>query len=141
VGPVEVTNNTFYRCFTEFNSEAGGSGASIGGLPAELHGNIVAASKGEAAIHNFGDLDHACNVFWDNQGGDYHYSEGNDPPPDLLADPQFCDPEVLDFTVRASSPCAPGNSPGCGLIGAWPVGCGSIRVEAMSWGRIKDLYR
>jgi hypothetical protein len=40
------------------------------------------------------------------------------------ADPLFCDPTHDDFTLAATSPCAPENSPGeCGLIGAWPVGC------------------
>ncbi len=146
IGPVDIRSNTFYRCFTEGASFSGGSAATIGGLPTEFHQNVIAGSGGEAGIHipwdmNQAPFNHSCNVFWNNENGDYHYSAGEDPPPDIVEDPQLCDPEVLDFTVAASSPCAPENSPGCGLIGAWPVGCGSISVEGMSWGRIKELYR
>ena len=80
-----------------------------------------------------------CNVFWQNAAGDY----GNvvPGPNDLPADPEFCDLEKLDLTVRSTSPCAPENSGPCGQIGAWGVGCGPVSVESKSWGSIKSLYR
>jgi len=66
-----------------------------------------------------------CDVYG-NAGGDWvgciedqYGVDGN-----FSADPLFCDPPHDDLTLAAASPCAPENSPGgCGLIGAWPVGC------------------
>ncbi|MCP3998508.1 MAG: hypothetical protein GY722_26085, partial [bacterium] len=44
--------------------------------------------------------------------------------------PVMCDPAGGDYTLHASSPCAPANSGSCGLIGAWPVGCWNITTIA-----------
>jgi hypothetical protein len=59
------------------------------------------------------------------------------------ANPLFCDTSNGDFTIRASSPCAPGNSPpGCGLIGALPVACGVVEVpESAPAGRTRLAVR
>lgn len=83
-----------------------------------------------------------CDVFG-NHGGDWVGCietqlgvRGN-----LCVDPLFCDPEVLDFTLQSVSPCAQGNNPVCGQIGALPVGCGSTPALPMSWGRLKALFR
>jgi hypothetical protein len=75
--------------------------------------------------------------------GDYNEKGGwmNSPEPDIVADPLLCDPDDDDFTVQDNSPCVPGAIPGCGQIGAWPVGCGSVHVESKSWSQIKGLYR
>jgi len=61
----------------------------------------------------------------------------------IEADPIFCDPDNGNYHLYSNSPCAPGNSnsDGCGLIGAYGVGCGPSSVEAKSWGRIKGMYR
>jgi hypothetical protein len=65
-----------------------------------------------------------CDIFG-NTGGDWigciadqYGINGN-----ISEDPLFCDATTGDFTLDAASPCAPENSGGCGLIGAWPVGC------------------
>jgi len=61
-------------------------------------------------------------------------------------DPLFCGIEGSEnFYLQSSSPCAPGNTPpggfgDCGLIGPLPVGCGTVRVEETTWGRVKALY-
>ena len=39
------------------------------------------------------------------------------------ADPWFCGAASRDFTIFNTSPCAPANSGGCGLVGAKRVGC------------------
>jgi hypothetical protein len=31
--------------------------------------------------------------------------------------------------------------PGCGLIGAFSIGCGATAVQPSSWGRIKAFHR
>jgi len=66
-----------------------------------------------------------CADIYGNDGGDWvgvladqlGFS-GN-----ISDDPEFCDADAQDFTLNAASPCNPENS-GCGLIGAYPVGCG-----------------
>ncbi|HEX5131834.1 MAG TPA: right-handed parallel beta-helix repeat-containing protein [Candidatus Krumholzibacteria bacterium] len=63
----------------------------------------------------------------------------------LSADPLFCGlPASLNYTIAGSSPCAPGSHPDggdCGLIGALPPACGTVRVQAVTWGQLKALYR
>jgi hypothetical protein len=65
----------------------------------------------------------------------------------ISEDPELCDPDFGDYTLTDTSPCAPDNSPpGCGLIGAHPVGCANASVEpgtseTLTWGAIKALYR
>lgn len=142
----EISNNTFFGCYADDPGfEATGSAVGLySGSSMVFKDNVIAHSRGQPAVQIQGNADqfliHSCNVFWDNSNGHY-YANDTPPPPDILGDPLFCDPAVFDFTVRANSPCAPGNSPGCGAIGAWPVGCGSISVESKSWGQIKSLYR
>jgi len=89
-----------------------------------------------------------CDIFG-NAGGDWTPCiadqlglSGN-----ISADPLFCDFAASDFHISASSPCAPEGSPlGCGLIGAFPVGCGPVTTasgtwNAESWARVKSRYR
>jgi hypothetical protein len=45
------------------------------------------------------------------------------------ADPLFCDPAHGDFAIAVTSPCAPEQQPMCGLIGALPVGCGTVWAQ------------
>ena len=59
----------------------------------------------------------------------------------ISADPLFCAPGEDDFRLQEGSPCAPDYNPDCGLIGAWPVGCGGTPTEETSWGSLKALYR
>ena len=72
------------------------------------------------------------------QGG----ADGN-----LGVDPQFCSiqPDAdRNWMLQSDSPCAPGNHPqgtDCGVIGAWPVGCGTTPSERSTWGNIKTRFR
>jgi hypothetical protein len=100
--------------------------------------NLIADCTGASAIAVFAPLPGSCNGFWNNQGGVGDYVPS---PTDLFLDPRFCDVPSLDFTLAANSPYAPGNNAGCGQIGAFGVGCGSVAVQAMGWGRVKTLYR
>jgi hypothetical protein len=60
------------------------------------------------------------------------------------ADPQFCGiPGSHNYYLQSDSPCAPGNHPSgnaCGIIGALPVLCGSVKTESRTWGSVKALY-
>ncbi len=59
----------------------------------------------------------------------------------IAADPQFCGAiSEGEFFIGPESPCAPGNTPGCELIGALPVGC-STALKTASWTVIKLMYR
>jgi len=64
------------------------------------------------------------------------------------ADPMFCMGSMPGNTVGpdsyalySSSPCAPDNSNGCGLIGARPVRCWVTPVRDVTWGNVKARYR
>jgi hypothetical protein len=75
----------------------------------------------------------SCCDLHGNQGGDW---VGCMAPwaglsSNVSADPQFCELTAGDLTIAETSPCAPAHSGGCGLIGAWPVGCGTVAVPEL----------
>jgi hypothetical protein len=75
----------------------------------------------KGAVGDFG-----CNDFWDNEYGHVGCPPG---PTDFSADPRFCNRLGGDYSLLAGSPCAPPQSPpGCGLIGAFDVGCTPLEV-------------
>lgn len=136
---MRVENNTFYACHAGFDAASVLLGTGFSGAFAR---NVVGGSTGGEALRTVEPLggDSGCNVIWDNEGGDFG---GDWTPglPDIFADPEFCDPEAGDFTVQPTSPCLAENSGGCGNIGAFGVGCGTVSIESRSWGRIKGSYR
>jgi hypothetical protein len=138
---VVIEGSTFWGNSQELDLTNGGAAVVMEADANTFVRNVVSNSTGDQAVsRKTGTLVTACNVYWDNPLG--HTSGFSMDPTDLEADPMFCDVEVGDFTVNATSPCLPKNNPLCDeLIGAWGEGCGSISVEAESWGRIKNLYR
>ncbi|MBM3318491.1 MAG: hypothetical protein FJY75_11630 [Candidatus Eisenbacteria bacterium] len=140
---LSVSECTFYG--NEARPEYGGSAIWLDDWywgPAQISHTIIAAGIGAPAITTWGTpvALQCCNIHG-NAGGDYVGSiagqlgvNGN-----ICADPLFCDPENLDLSIAADSPCAPGGE--CGLMGALPVGCGPTPAEATTWGAIKGLYR
>jgi hypothetical protein len=81
-----------------------------------------------------------CTALFGNTLGDT--IPGVDGGGNFVADPQFCavDPAVSrNPAIQSDSPCA--NAPGCGQIGAAPVGCDSVSIERTPWSRVKGLYR
>lgn len=87
---------------------------------------VIGASGGEGLYVQDNSLAVlTCTDIWGNALGDWIGpiagqlgQNGN-----ICLDPRFCDPGNLDFTLAADSPCVPDAIPGCGLVGAWPVGC------------------
>jgi hypothetical protein len=139
-GHAELTGNTFYNCQTEPN---GGGSALVAqnALSTVFSNNVVASCPSAAAVLSLSvfQFTSTCNVFWDNPGGN---AEGFAlSATDRVVDPLFCDVSSHDFTVRQDSPCLPENSLGCGLIGAFDVGCGVISVDPTSWGKVKTYFR
>ncbi|MFH1144680.1 MAG: right-handed parallel beta-helix repeat-containing protein [Candidatus Eisenbacteria bacterium] len=86
-----------------------------------------------------------CTNIWGNGGGDWiePMADQLGQAGNVCADPQFCSPtpvEHANWSIQSDSPCASENS-GCGLIGAWDVGCGSAPARETSWGAVKALFR
>jgi hypothetical protein len=139
--PIAVENCTFYGCH---GSVAGGAIQISAGAIGPVSNNVFASTTGQrGAVYLASGASHpatGCNLFWDSEGGDYF---GNWMPAatDTSADPQLCDPLNGDYTLSESSPAAAANSPTCGQLGAFGVGCGTVSVESTSWGRLKSLYR
>ena len=108
-----------------------------------LEHSIFSFNDGGQAISGGPSTMICCDVYG-NPGGDWtpnisgwYGMNGND-----SLDPLFCWTENLDpYTLFDESPCAPGNTPGCGLIGARGVGCTASPVQVSTWGAVKALYR
>jgi FlgD Ig-like domain len=81
--------------------------------------NIIAFTAGGRATQSFNaNPAYTCNDFFGNVSGDGPFGTN------FSADPLFCvDYPLDDVTIKASSPCAPQNSPCGNLVGAMPVAC------------------
>jgi len=73
-----------------------------------------------------------CSDVYGNAGGDWSgYLAGQEALRDnFSADPLFCDAAAGNLWLHADSPCAEGNHPACGRVGALGVGCGASDVGA-----------
>jgi hypothetical protein len=118
------------------------------GATLDLRNSIIAFSQMAQAIKCAGGtVTVNCSDIFGNANGDWtdciagqESANGN-----LSVDPLFCDIQSGDYTLQASSPCAPPQSGACGQIGAFGVGCNAVSVnppvDLRSWGAIKALYR
>ncbi len=141
-------SGTTESCTFHANSAAGAGGALFaGGSPTAVEvASCILTENFSTAVVSCGEevqmTPRCCDLFG-NAGGDWigcwdglDGLDGN-----LSSDPRFCDPGIGDFELRTDSPCAPDGHPLCGVIGAFPVGCGPVSVKRASWGTIKALYR
>ena len=96
---------------------------------------IVAFQSGSALAGNEDSNPYlSCCDLFGNSGGDWTgiIAGQNGQNGNLTADPLFCDDPGQDdgsLHINADSPCAP-ESGGCGLIGAWSVGCDVVSAVA-----------
>jgi hypothetical protein len=143
--PSEITRTTFFR-----NDAGGGPAIDVSGASdLTVTNTIVAGTDGTGGeITEPSTLTFACSNIVGSTGGDWTGSIAaqNNVNGNFSAPPLFCATSgSLLLQLQADSPCAPGNNPGgdvsCGLIGARPVGCGSVPVLERSWGAIKALYQ
>jgi predicted outer membrane repeat protein len=81
-----------------------------------------------------------CNIFGNHGGNwtgliaDLLGIDGN-----ISLDPLLCPGSGNGSAyLQSDSPCAEGNNPECGQIGAWGVGCTAAR--ATSWSQLKSMY-
>ena len=139
-GTLVVTGSTFFR-----NQ---GAGSSIYAVHPGPPGHFALIVENTLMIDGIGrpidciespQIEMYCCDLYGNDGGDWVgcISENEGINGNLSADPLFCDPLNGDFRLSADSPCAPEQAPECGLIGAWPVGCGPVPTVESSWGHIK----
>jgi hypothetical protein len=105
------------------------------GVPVQLYNNIIlgeVAYDGTCAFQTSA----YCNLIQE-----LHGCFGGGTYANFSADPLFC---VGGYYLRSDSPCAPGNVHGnvsCGQIGPLPVACGTVSVEARTWGAVKAMYK
>jgi hypothetical protein len=110
-----------------------------------LENTIVAFNHGAETFSCDGSITLRCSDVYGNEGGDWVGcitdqlgQDGN-----VCLDPQFCSGnpnEDENWSLQSDSPCAPEQS-GCGLIGAWDVGCGTTDAVERTWGGVKLLFR
>ena len=132
-GAVSIGGPAAAPLVTFSSSTLVGNGASVGGgifvsIPVEITNTIIAfGTQGEAltcAGSGIGAM--SCTDIFGNTGGNWTGCiadqlgiNGN-----FSLNPLFCNFVGGDYTLAQASPCSPAHSPaGCGLIGAYPVGC------------------
>ncbi len=134
---VTVTDNTFV------NNHASGATVHIFSSTVVFKRNILAhdpSANGWDVLNNTSE-DRTCNVYWQNEKPT---SSGVINPGELLGDPLFCDAPNNNFSINLISPAAPGHN-ACGLLGAFPVGCGPVAVaissfDAKAMGGVVSLH-
>lgn len=128
-----VRNSTFHGT----SATAGAAVRSINGGNLTLDRCIIAFSSTGSAVSCSaqGSITLLCCDLYGNAGGDWvdcaagqETGNGN-----IWADPLFCNAAGGDFHLAANSQCA--DAPGCGLIGAYPVGCPPASDVAQSLPR------
>jgi hypothetical protein len=123
------------------NGEGGGI-ATYYGESMVIERNIIAQTQAGVALHceGVGTPHIQDNLAWGNLDGDgsglcadWWLANGN-----VVADPEFCNPNFDDFTVSADSPAL---THPAGPLGAYPLpGCPPVPVVPTTWGRIKSMY-
>ena len=132
-----------YSTFVSSATLGGGTHGSaikmISGGNVTLTGNILAGSTGAPAllVGSNVNLSDSCNLFWNNADGDVQGVELD--ASTVFADPEFCSPELRDFTVAKDSPCL--TTEGCDTIGALGNGCDPISITPDTWANIKARFR
>ncbi|MEZ4651375.1 MAG: right-handed parallel beta-helix repeat-containing protein, partial [Candidatus Eisenbacteria bacterium] len=143
-GAVSVSRSdaTFTGCTLAFNGHSGSATISLSYATLVLQNTIIAHGGGAAVSCSESQANASCTDIFGNAQGDWtgclagqEGSNGN-----LSAEPHFCDPSSDDLTLAENSPCAPDANPGCGQIGAWPVGCGSSCVLELTPPALVTYY-
>jgi predicted outer membrane repeat protein len=139
---------TLQNCTIYLNNASSGQGGGIAmeviHTPADVHmyNTIIASSASGEAVYQSEPLwawtnDVSCCDFYGNAGGDWtgNIAESAGLNGNFSVDPLFCIPSNFIFMLQPGSPCNQDES-GCGLIGAWPAGCGA-RAKGMNalWRR------
>ena len=114
-------------------------GNSSGITHGTVRNSIIAASYEDLPCA--GNITLSCSVLWANATGG-NVICGVDGGGNFAADPQFCAVDPVgsrNVFLQSDSPCL--NAPGCGRIGAAPVGCEAVSIEHLPWSGVKSIYR
>ena len=122
------TTADFDGCTFYGNAADQGGAIASQEVAVTLANTIIAFSTNGESVYceGTGSATLTCCDLYGNEGGDWVGCVGDQygVNGNIAFDPLFCEPEVGDFSIEDISPCAPEWNPECGLIGAWPVGCG-----------------
>jgi hypothetical protein len=102
---------------------AAGSGIVLAGASQLVAARVVVAIAGGCAVDaRGGTASLSCCDLWgaSSTGSTCLVPVGGG---NVFADPLFCSVPAGDYGLRAASPCAPAQSAGCELIGAFAVSC------------------
>ncbi len=138
------------RCTLILNEVRGGYGSALADNMSDWFGAIshciiARTINGWGVECDFNAKELECCDVWGNERGDYMgtwcynlESNGN-----FSEDPLLCDEETGDVGLLEGSPCLPGQHGGleCGVVGARGLGCVDVPVEALTWGKVRWLFR
>ena len=147
-----IRNNTIVGNYINNSVSSLGAGLEIyrmfGNLSIER--NIIVKNHGPIGAHTgigldcdtgSGTISLECNDVWGNDS-DFQLTGQCDTTglSNLSLNPLFCDEALRDFRISTSSPCAPGQSSICGLIGAFEPLCEIVPTLRKTWGELKRIY-
>ena len=132
-----IVGNTIYACA----SESGGGIGLCESPSIVVDRNIIAGCSGGGIYSLDCTPVISCNDTWNNTPSNYGgiIPDQTGMNGNISLDPEFCNPAAKNFLLNCTSPCL--SAPGCGRMGALPVGCGPTTVDQTTWGRIKALFR
>ena len=128
------------QCTLVGNSASGGAGIYCGtSSSATVDHSIITFSSLSESMSGLeeGFATISCSDIYNNFGGDWvgDFADQININGNFSADPLFCDSDQGEFSLDASSPCAPGDQGACGLIGALGVGC---QISASPHGMVPN---
>ncbi len=130
------SNPTIESCTFYGNAATlgGGGVASTSEATTALDRCIVSYSTagGSVLCDSTSSLTLSCSDIFGNLGGDWiDCAAGqNGVNGNFSYAPLFCDPDNVNFHLAEGSSCA--NAPGCGLVGALPIGCAPLASNPQS---------
>lgn len=145
IGRSNAQSNISY-CTVARNAAPEGAGICVGYDAAlQLYWTIIAFSSGPGLTATPGMTTHVgCCDIYGNSGGDELPDGVIEVWENISLDPLFCGIAGSgNYYLRSDSPCLPLNYPGkffCGVIGAYPGGCGTTAIEKRSWGELKSVF-
>jgi hypothetical protein len=138
-GTVTVYNNTF----DGNTAPAGGTIAIAGPASPQIYQNIIHDSAAGGAFSCMGNMTGTligCNCVHGNVGGDAICA--GDAGNNFTLDPLFCGiPGSGNFFLQETSPCSSTYSPCSASVGAFGPQCQVTATEAVTWGKVKSMYR
>lgn len=144
---IVIANNTIsYSVGTENDN---GIGIYLDPVGSYVILNNIITNNNYGVFSSAIDIYFLCNNVFDNNINYYleYLSNPTGVNGNISCPPQFCGvnpQESENFYLQSDSPCAPGNHPDgypCGVIGKYPVNCGTNALETRSWGNIKKKFK